>query len=145
MTPPQPGDDPIGIPYQAEVAIEAPVQPTEVPERVADAVRTLFPDAEISVDEAAITATTHRVDGLADRIQRREIGDAVRDRCLGTLDGDTFELRVRKGPATVDTFNLAVDEAELGDIAIRVTVGDPDPETLIAAMTSPPGDGSAPD
>jgi predicted RNA binding protein with dsRBD fold (UPF0201 family) len=143
MTPPHPGDDPIGIPYRAEVTVEAPVQPTEVADRVADAVRTLFPDADVSVGDATVSATTHRLDGLAERIQRREIGDAVRDRCLATLDGERFELRVRKGPATVDTLNLAVDDGELGDLTIRVTVSDPDPETLIEAMTAP-DDSSSP-
>lgn len=130
-------DDPIGIPYRATASVRAPVYPTEVPERVADAVRTLVPEADVTTDDGTVSGSTHRLDGLAERIQRREIGDAVRDRCHDSLDGDTFELRLRKGPATVDTLNLAVDDAELGDIAIRVTVEDPDPETLIDAMTRP--------
>lgn len=156
--------------YSVDVTIRAPVHPTEVTERVVDAVQYLFPNATIddrprrsdadedeAEDENApsggeIVAETHSLDHLSELFHEQAILDTARATFLDDLESegsgehaqnDTFEFRLKKQAAFEGTINFSVGSPdELGDIHVTVSVRDPDPETYIHHIAPPTEDGT---
>lgn len=145
--------------YSVDVTIRAPVQPTEVTERVIDAVQNLFPGATIeerprrqdskSVNDTKtattggeIVAETHSLDHLSELFRDQAILDTARAAFLDGLKGNTFEFRLKKQAAFEGMVNFSVGSPdELGDIHVTVTVRDPDPESYIHYIAPPTEDG----
>ncbi|MFC5971821.1 RNA-binding domain-containing protein [Halomarina salina] len=128
--------------YSVDVEIRAPVQPTEVTDRVADAVRELFPNADLREEPGELVGEAHSLDHFSERLREQAILDTARNTFHDTLEGDTFTFRLKKQAAFVGTVNFAVgSEGELGDIFVQVTVRDPDPETYIEHVAPPTEDG----
>jgi predicted RNA binding protein with dsRBD fold (UPF0201 family) len=128
--------------YRIDVTIETPVADTEVRDRVEDAVTGLFPTASIDPDADGLTARAHSLDELSEHLHRQEILDTARKRFFETLSGDTFTFRLKKQAAFEGVVTFAVGpEDELGELAVSVTVHDPDPETVIDAVAPPTEDG----
>ncbi|MFD1513862.1 RNA-binding domain-containing protein [Halomarina rubra] len=128
--------------YSVDVEIRAPVEPTEVTDRVADAVRELFPNAELREEPGELVGEAHSLDHFSQRLREQAILDTARNTFEDTLEGDTFTFRLKKQAAFVGTVNFAVgSEGELGDIFVEVTVRDPDPETFVEYVAPPTEDG----
>ncbi|MFB6310942.1 MAG: RNA-binding domain-containing protein [Salinirussus sp.] len=127
-----------------DVEITAPVHPTEREDLVAAAIESIFPDATPEYGHGELTA---RVDDLAhfsELLHRQEILDTARSVFFENRRGDAFSFRLRKGPALEGVVNFPADEGnELGDIAVRVRVSDPDVETYIDSI-APPTEGGEP-
>lgn len=146
--------------YSVDVTVHTPVHPTEVTERVVDAVQNLFPNATIDDrprrsdtdededDENApsggeIVAETHSLDHLSELFHEQAILDTARTTFLDDLENDTFEFRLKKQAAFEGVINFSVGSPdELGDIHVAVTVRDPDPETYIHHIAPPTEDGT---
>ncbi|MFB6280436.1 MAG: RNA-binding domain-containing protein [Haloferacaceae archaeon] len=112
--------------YSIDVRIVAPVRPTELPERVADAVRNLFPGADIRHEDRRIVAETHDLDHLSERLHEQEILDTARREFRRRADADGFSFALKKQAAFEGVVNFAVGSPdELGDIEVHVTVRDP--------------------
>ncbi|MGB9954561.1 RNA-binding domain-containing protein [Haloarcula marismortui] len=128
--------------YAVDIQIEAPVNDTEVTDRVADAVRTLFPEADPSHQQGALVAEVHTMDGFSELLHRREILDTARSVFFDNLEGDTFAFDVKKQAAFEGRINFAVgDPSELGDIRVNVTVNEPSAEEYIDYVAPPTEDG----
>ncbi|MFC7156526.1 RNA-binding domain-containing protein [Halomarina halobia] len=128
--------------YSVDVTIRAPVYATEVTDRVADAIRNVFPGVEVEERPGELVATTHSLESFSEHLHRAEILDTARMTFLGNLEGDTFAFRLKKQSAFAGRVNFAVGTpAELGDIEVEVTVRDPDPETYIDRVAPPTEDG----
>ena len=128
--------------YSVDVEIRAPVRPTEVTDRVADAVRELFPNAYLREEPGELVGEVHSLDPFSERLREQAILDTARNTFHDTLEGDTFTFRLKKQAAFVGTVNFAVgSEGELGDIFVQVTVRDPDPETYIEHVAPPTREG----
>jgi len=128
--------------YSVEVAIETPVEPTEVPDRVVAAVEAIFPEATIERTPDVVRAESHSLAHFSERLHQQAILDTARDRFLDTLDGDTFTFRLKKQPAVEGTVTFAVGEPdELGEIEVRVTVQDPDAAAFIDHIAPPTEEG----
>jgi len=128
--------------YSVDVEITAPVQPTERTERVAEAIRALFPAAEPAERHGELTATVHDLEHLSECLHRQEILDTARSVFFENRRGDAFSFRLTKGPALQGVVNFTVgDASELGDIAVRVQVAEPDVEAYVDHVAPPTEEG----
>jgi predicted RNA binding protein with dsRBD fold (UPF0201 family) len=126
------GGDSDGVVYSVDVAVETPIQPTEVPDRVVRAVEAIFPEADVEQTPESVTAESHSLAHFSQRLHQQAILDTARKQFFETLAGDTFSFRLKKQPAFEGTVTFAVGESdELGEIEVRVTVHEPDPEAFI--------------
>ena len=118
--------------YSVDVRIVAPVNDTEVTDRVADAVRTVFPDAEPVHKEGRLVADTHTLDAFSDVLHEQEILDTARRVFLNNATEEGFSFALKKQAAFEGVVNFAVgDPDELGDIDVDVRVREPDVESFI--------------
>jgi predicted RNA binding protein with dsRBD fold (UPF0201 family) len=128
--------------YSVDVQITAPVNPTEVTDRVADAIENLFPEAEISSQPGELLATSHSMEHFSERLHEQAILDSARGAFFSNQQGNTFSFGVKKQAAFEGVVNFAVgDGSELGDIHVRVTVQEPDVESFIDHIAPPTEEG----
>lgn len=135
--------------YSIDVTIRAPVQPTEVSERVQTAVRKLFPESTIEerqtegTEASEIVATTHSLDHFSERLHKQKILDTARAAFLDGCEDDTFTFELKKQAALQGIVNFAVGSpGELGEIHVSVSVRDPDLETYLQYLAPPTEDGT---
>ena len=155
--------------YSVDVQITAPVRPTEVTDRVRDAVTNLFPEADVTEGHGELLGEAHGMETFSELLHDQEILDTARgqfladrrerrDVCVAAPDqrhrhvergqfladrrGDTFSFDLKKQAAFQGVVNFAVgDPAELGDIHVRVTVTEPSVEDYIDHVAPPTEDG----
>ncbi len=129
--------------YSVDVRIVAPVNDTEVTDRVSDAVTNVFPDAEPVYEERRLVAEAHTLDAFSDVLHEQEILDTARRvfRSNATEEGFTFALK--KQAAFEGVVNFAVGEPdELGEIDVEVQVREPDVESFIDYVAPETDDGT---
>ena len=143
--------------YSIDVRIEVPVRDTEATDRVDDAVRNVFPDAEPVHEDGRLVAEAHTLDAFSDVLHEQEILDTARRQFFDGVyersssgsqtepdeaDEQGFEFSLKKQPAYKGVVNFAVgSEDELGDIHVRVDVREPDVETFIDYIAPPTEEG----
>lgn len=129
--------------YRVDVELTAPVFPTEVTARVEDAVANLFPNADLAESHGEIRGETHSLDHLSELLHRQEILDTARGEFFGNREGeDVFTFALKKQAAFKDRVNFSVGEPdELGEIAVRVRVHEPDLESYVDHVAPPTEDG----
>jgi len=124
--------------YSADVTVRVPVQPTEVEDRVRRAVSELFPDADFERRDGELVAETHAIEGFAWKLREQRILDTARGALLSGREGSEIRFRLKKQAAFEGVVNFAVgNEAELGDIEVRIVVRDPPIEEFIHALAPP--------
>jgi len=129
--------------YSIDVQVTAPVNDTEVTDRVADAITNVFPTAEPTFADGELTAQIHDLSHLSELLHREEILDTARGVFFDTLDGGTFTFDLKKQAAFEGRINFAVGgPSELGDIRVEVTVTEPSAEEFIDAVAPPTEDGT---
>ena len=129
--------------YRIDARIVAPVNDTEVTDRVEDAVRNLFPDVEFEHAEGEIVGETHSLEQFSERLHEQEILDTGRREFFKHADNDGFKFSLKKQAAFKGVINFAVGNPdELGDIEVAVTVHDPDVEAYIDHVAPPTEDGT---
>lgn len=128
--------------YSIDVHIETPVNDTEVTDRVADAIRTVFPNATVEQQPGKLVAETHTLDPFSDVLHEQEILDTARTQFLKNAHSGGFSFALKKQAAFQGVVNFAVGNPdELGDIAVDVVVREPDVETFIDHIAPPTKDG----
>jgi predicted RNA binding protein with dsRBD fold (UPF0201 family) len=128
--------------YRVDVEITAPVFPTEVTDRVADAVENLFPNADVEREPDGLHAEAHSLDHLSALLHEQAILDTARGAFFGGRRGDTFEFDLKKGAAFEGVVNFAVGEpGELGAIHVAVRVHEPSVEAFVDHVAPPTEDG----
>ena len=98
-----------------QVRVETPCHPTEDPDKVVAALRTLFPDLQVDRRPEAMVGTTSRLDRLRERIRDQRIRDTARR--------DRTTIRLSKQAASVGVVNFAVG-SPLGDIVVEIESDD---------------------
>ena len=117
---------------KVDVQITTPLHPTEVRDRVEDAIHNLFPGSEIEERHGELVAETHSLSRLAERLDEQNIGPTARQVFLDNREGDAFWFDLKKAAAFEGVVNFAVGNPdELGDIHVRVRVEEPDVETFV--------------
>lgn len=128
--------------YSIDATIEVPVNDTEVTDRVADAVRNVFPNAEFEERPGKLVAETHTLDPFSDKLHEQTILDTARREFFKTADDESFSFSLKKQPAFQGVVNFAVGSAdELGGIDVHVTVREPTVEQFIDHIAPPTEDG----
>jgi predicted RNA binding protein with dsRBD fold (UPF0201 family) len=128
--------------HRIDVRVIAPVRDTEVTDRVVDAVRNLFPNAEIRQEPGRIVGETHSMEAFSERLHEQEILDTARREFFGRADEDGFAFALKKQAAFEGVINFAVGNPdELGDIEVQVTVHEPDVESVVDHVAPPTEEG----
>ena len=128
--------------YSVDVRIAVPVRETEVTDRVADAVRNVFPDADVERESGRLVAEAHTLDPFSDVLHEQEILDTARREFERTADERGFSFALKKQAAFEGVVNFAVgSEDELGDIDVEVTVREPSVEEYIDHVAPPTEEG----
>jgi predicted RNA binding protein with dsRBD fold (UPF0201 family) len=128
--------------YSIDVQITAPVQDTEIADRVATAIETIFPGAEPAEQHGELVAEVHSLDHFSELLHRQEILDTARGECFENRRGDTFSFDLKKQAAFEGVVNFAVGSPdELGDIHVRVRVDQPDFEAFVDHVAPPTQEG----
>lgn len=118
--------------YRIDIEITTPLKPTEVEDRVIEAIHALFPGATVEKRGDHLVASAHSLDRLVERLHEQEIVDTAREVFLQSLHGNEFTFDLKKQAAHEGVVNFAVGSpAELGDLHVRVRVEEPDPEAFI--------------
>jgi predicted RNA binding protein with dsRBD fold (UPF0201 family) len=128
--------------YSVDVRIVAPVRDTEVPDRVADAVTNLFPEADVEHEAGRVIAEAHSMERFSERLHEQEILDTARREFFRRADDDGFSFALKKQAAFKSVINFAVGNPdELGDVEVHVTVRSPSVEAYVDAVAPPTEDG----
>lgn len=128
--------------YSVDVQITAPVNETEVSDRVVEAVRNLFPEAEIEERHGEVVGKAHGMDHFSDLLRRQEILDTARGAFFENRRGNTFSFDLKKQAAYQGVVNFAVGTpGELGNIHVRARVEEPGVEEYVDHVAPPTEDG----
>ncbi|WP_380677367.1 RNA-binding domain-containing protein [Salinigranum sp. GCM10025319] len=128
--------------YSVDVRIVAPVRDTEIPDRVADAVTNLFPEADVEHEAGRVVAEAHSMEQFSERLHEQEILDTARREFFGRADDDGFSFALKKQAAFKGVVNFSVGNPdELGDVEVHVTVRSPSVEAYVDAVAPPTEDG----
>ncbi len=110
------------------VRISCPVNPSEDEEKVRSAVLSIFPDAELSLNDGRLEGDA-TLDKFSKAIRRQKILDATRAVMIMNSRGNVTRLSLNKQVATVGKVSFADKRPVLG--AIEVTIEDDDLMALI--------------
>lgn len=125
-----------------EAEITVPVYDTEVQDRVAEAITTIFPEAEPAIRHGELTATVHSLEQFSEQLHRQAILDTARGVFFENQSADGFSFRLKKQAAFQGLVNFVVDDpGELGVIAVRVQVAEPTVEEVIDQIAPRTKDG----
>jgi predicted RNA binding protein with dsRBD fold (UPF0201 family) len=118
--------------YSVDVRVTAPVNPTELEDRVADAIRNLFPGVDIETQGSRVVAETHTVESFREQLFEQRILDTARKQFQANQTDSGFSFDLKKQAAFNDTVNFAVGNPdELGDLHVEVTVHEPDVQQFV--------------
>ena len=107
---------------RVEVEIETDVHPTEDVDKVAQAVKNLFPDAEISVEEGKLRAKAWDLRKFRDLLRRQRILDTARTELFKGMSGNEITILLNKQTAYVSKINFADEDAILSPIRVTFKV-----------------------
>lgn len=107
-----------------EALLRAPVQPTESAERVAAAVRKLFPGATVTSDAWGVQGRAQDTGRLGPLIREQRIPDTARGVLLRGQDGPRTRFLVSKQAAAAGKLNFASRQGPLGDIEVVLEAED---------------------
>lgn len=118
-----------------QVHVRVPLNPSEDPKKVQEAVRNIFPGASLTPRDGWIECSLDSLAGLRALIRKQKILDASRRSLLASLEPDARRatFRLNKQAAFAGRVSFADDIASpLGDLA--VTVEGDDLEALFKEM-----------
>lgn len=122
----------------AEVTLRCPVNPSEDEEKVRKAVLSIFPDAELSLDNGILSGMAS-LDRFHRIIRNQRILDATRAVLIRNIRGDSTRMDLNKQVATLGKVSFADRNPVLG--AIEVTIRDDDIQMLIDRLAPVTVDG----
>ena len=127
--------------HSIDVEITTPLYPTEVRDRVEDAIHELFPGATIEERHGELIAETHSMERFAERLAEQNIGPTAREVLRDGREGDTVSFALKKAAAFEGVINFAVGNPdELGDVHVRVRIEEPDAGAFIDYLVPAGGD-----
>lgn len=104
-----------------EVLIETRIHPTESEEKVIKAIKNIFPDAELSVDEEGkVVGKTNSLSKFRELLRLQRILDTARTEILRGKRGNEVTLYLNKQTATVARINFAEEDAVLSPIKVTI-------------------------
>lgn len=116
-----------------EIRLEARCFPTEERDKVVNAIRNVFPDAEVS-GEDRLTGRASGLESLQELLKRQRIRSAARSVLLRGITEGEVTFRLNKQVAFVGKVSFSTEPQLLGDIG--VTILTEDPEAVVDLLTS---------
>jgi predicted RNA binding protein with dsRBD fold (UPF0201 family) len=127
--------------HSIDVEITTPLYPTEVRDRVENAIHRLFPDADTEERNGELLAETHSLERFAERLDEQNIAPTARTIFFRGQKRDTFSFALKKAAAFEGVVNFAVGNPdELGDVHVSVRVEEPNPAAFIDYIAPPEDD-----
>ncbi|AEA48017.1 AAA family ATPase [Archaeoglobus veneficus] len=107
---------------QIEVEIETDVYPTEDEEKVIQAVKNLFPDADIKIEDGKLYAIASDLSKFRELLRRQRILDTTRSELLRNWRGNEATVYLNKQTAVVSRINFADEDAILSPLRVTFRV-----------------------
>ncbi len=101
-----------------EVEIETEVHPTESEEKVVKAIRNLFPDAEIMIENGRLRGKARNIERFRELLRRQRILDTARGEFMKGRSGNEVTVYLNKQTATVSRINFCEPDAVLSPLKI---------------------------
>jgi len=95
---------------QVEVEITTDVHPTEDEEKVIEAIRNIFPDAEIKIEDGKLIAIARDLSRLRDLLRKQRILDTARSELIRNRRGNEITVYLNKQTATVSRINFTDED-----------------------------------
>lgn len=121
------------------ISLFCPVNPSEDPDKVREAVLSLFPDAELELGEKGFVGTAPGLDLFSAQIRKQRILDATRAVMTKGMRDNRTRFLLNKQVATVGKISFADRNPVLG--GIEVSVEDDDLQSLIDRVAPETVDG----
>ena len=121
------------------ISLFCPVNPSEDPDMVREAVLSLFPDAELELGEKGFVGTAPGLDLFSAQIRKQRILDATRAVMTKGMRDNRTRFLLNKQVATVGKISFADRNPVLG--GIEVSVEDDDLQSLIDRVAPETVDG----
>ena len=103
-----------------DVRIAARVAVTEDPEKVAAAIRHLFPQASIQHQESRLVATTTSLNQFKILLEKQKIRDTARTILQESRHGDRLTFNLHKQAAYAGKVNFATVDHPLGHLEVII-------------------------
>ncbi len=107
---------------RVEVEVETDIHPTEDVDKVVQAVKNIFPDADISIEEGKLRAKAWDLRKFRDLLRRQRILDTARTELLKGMSGNEITILLNKQTAYVSKINFADEDAILSPIRVRFKI-----------------------
>ncbi|MFN3383548.1 MAG: AAA family ATPase [Archaeoglobaceae archaeon] len=101
-----------------EVEIETFVHPTEEEEKVVKAIRNLFPDAKIEIENGRVFAVARDLKQFKELLKRQKILDTARTELLRGKKGNETVVFLNKQTATVSRINFCDENVALSPLKV---------------------------
>ncbi|MET1123669.1 MAG: AAA family ATPase [Archaeoglobaceae archaeon] len=101
-----------------EVIVETTVHPTESEEKVVSAVKNLFPDAEIKIEDGKLIAKARDLRKFRELLRIQRILDTARSELIRGRSGSEVTIYLNKQTATVSKINFADEDATLSPLKV---------------------------
>lgn len=101
-----------------EVEITTEIHPTEEAEKVVNAVKNLFPDAKIRIENGKLFAIARDLRTFRELLRRQRILDTARAELIAKRRGKEITIYLNKQTATVSRINLCEEEAVLSPLRV---------------------------
>ncbi len=105
---------------KVEIEIETEIHPTEDKEKVVNAVKNIFPDAKIEIDNGKLKASSKDLSTFKRLIKKQRILDTVRSELIRGRSGNEITIFLNKQTATVSRINFAERDAILSPLKVTI-------------------------
>lgn len=107
-----------------EITLSARCYPTEDRDKVAGAMRSLFPDAVVQGDDPLV-AVSKSIGEFSEQLTKQRIRAAARKVLIRGIAGDEIGFRLNKQVATMGKISFSEEDHALGDIEVTISSSDP--------------------
>jgi len=116
-----------------EIRLEARCFPTEERDKVVNAIRSVFPDAEVS-GEDRLTGRASGLESLQELLKRQRIRSAARSVLLRGMTDCAVTFGLNKQVAFMGKVSFSTEPQPLGDIVVTILAEDP--KAVVDLLTS---------
>lgn len=104
-----------------DIELNAPVYPSEDPEKIISAMKRIFPDAELENTGDEIQGVAHSMEKFSKQIRKEKILDTTRSMMIRGKRGNVTRFFLNKQVATVGKVSFTEEKTILGSIRVVIT------------------------
>lgn len=103
---------------KVEILIETTVHPTEDVDKVVQAVKNIFPDAEVEIENGKLRAKAWDLSKFRDLLRKQRILDTARSELYRGVSGNEITIYLNKQTAVISKINFADEDAILSPLKV---------------------------